>query len=43
MANPPVYMVTIQAPPENIWPLVGDLGRQGEWSPKPCRVEWPSG
>jgi uncharacterized protein YndB with AHSA1/START domain len=43
MANPPVYTVTIDAPPEKVWPLVGDLGRQGEWSPKPYRVEWVSG
>ena len=43
MANPPVYTVTIDAPPENVWPLVGDLGRQGEWSPKPYRVEWVAG
>jgi len=43
MAGPPVYRVTIDAPPETVWPLVGDLDRQGEWSPKPYRVEWESG
>jgi uncharacterized protein YndB with AHSA1/START domain len=43
MANPPVYTVSIDAPPEKVWPLVADLGRQGEWSPKPYRVEWQSG
>jgi uncharacterized protein YndB with AHSA1/START domain len=43
MADPPVYRVTIDAPPEKVWPLVGDLDRQGEWSPKPYRVEWVSG
>jgi uncharacterized protein YndB with AHSA1/START domain len=43
MADPPVYTVSIQAPLEKVWPLVGDLGRQSEWSPKPYRVEWQSG
>ena len=43
MAAPPVYTVSIDAPPETVWPLVADLGRQGEWSPKPYRVEWESG
>jgi uncharacterized protein YndB with AHSA1/START domain len=38
-----VYKVSIAAPPERVWPLVGDLGRHGEWSPKPYRVEWLSG
>src|ERR1043165_3976072 len=43
MAAPPVYTISIDAPPEKVWPLVADLGRQGEWSPKPYRVEWQSG
>jgi uncharacterized protein YndB with AHSA1/START domain len=43
MANPPVYTIAIDAPPEKVWPLVGDLSRQSEWSPKPYRVEWRSG
>jgi len=43
MADPPVYTVTINAAPEMVWPFVGDLNRQGEWSPKPYRVEWESG
>jgi uncharacterized protein YndB with AHSA1/START domain len=43
MADPPVYAITIDAPPEKVWPLVGDLARQSEWSPKPYRVEWESG
>jgi uncharacterized protein YndB with AHSA1/START domain len=43
MADPPVYTVSIDASPEKVWPLVADLGRQGEWSPKPYRVEWQSG
>ncbi|MEP6758908.1 MAG: SRPBCC family protein [Actinomycetota bacterium] len=41
--KPPTYHVTINATPEQVWPLVGDLGRQGEWSPKPYKVEWLSG
>ena len=43
MADPPVYTVSIEAPPDKVWPLIADLGRQGEWSPKPYRVEWESG
>jgi len=39
----PTYTVTIDATPDRIWPLVADLGRQGEWSPKPYTVEWLSG
>ncbi len=43
MAEPPVYTVSINAAPEKVWPLVANLDRQGEWSPKPYRVEWQSG
>jgi len=43
MADPPVYTVSINAAPEKVWPLVANLDRQGEWSPKPYRVEWQSG
>jgi len=43
MADPPVYTISIDAAPEKVWPLVADLDRQGEWSPKPYRVEWESG
>jgi hypothetical protein len=39
----PTYTVTINATPDRVWPLVADLGRQGEWSPKPYTVEWLSG
>lgn len=42
-ADPPVFTVTINAAPDKVWPLVGNLDRQGEWSPKPYRVEWDSG
>jgi hypothetical protein len=37
------YRVAIDRPPDRVWPLVGDLGRQHEWSPKPYTVEWLSG
>ena len=43
MADPPVYTVTINAAPEKVWPLVADLDRHGDWSPKPYKVEWESG
>ena len=32
--------VTIDAPPERIWPWVADLGKHAAWSPKPYSVEW---
>jgi uncharacterized protein YndB with AHSA1/START domain len=35
--------ITIQAPPEVVWPWVSDITRHGEWSPKPYRVELVSG
>jgi uncharacterized protein YndB with AHSA1/START domain len=37
------FTVTINATPDQVWPFVGDLGRMGEWSPKPYSVEWLSG
>jgi len=43
MADPPVYAIRIDAAAEKVWPLVANLDRQGEWSPKPYRVEWESG
>ena len=43
MANSWTWTVTIDAKPEQVWPLVGDMGRQHEWSPKPYKVEWLSG
>jgi uncharacterized protein YndB with AHSA1/START domain len=43
MAEPPVYTITINAAPEEVWPLVADLDRHGDWSPKPYKVEWESG
>lgn len=35
--------VTIDAPPESVWPWVSDISRHGAWSPKPYRVEHVSG
>ena len=43
MAAPPTWTVTIDAAPEKVWSLVGDLARHADWSPKPYRVEWLSG
>jgi uncharacterized protein YndB with AHSA1/START domain len=39
----PTWTVTIDAPPEKVWPWVADLSKHAEWSPKPYRVEWLSG
>jgi uncharacterized protein YndB with AHSA1/START domain len=41
--SPPTWTVTINATPEQVWPLVADLNRMHEWSPKPYKVEWLSG
>lgn len=43
MAGPPTFSVTINGTPEQVWPLVADLGRHSEWSPKPYAVQWLSG
>lgn len=43
MAGAPTWTVTINATPERVWPLVSDLARHSEWSPKPYKVEWLSG
>lgn len=37
------FSVTIQAPPEKVWPWVADLGKHAQWSPKPYRMEWIEG
>ena len=37
------WSVTIDAKPDDVWALVGDLNRHADWSPKPYRVEWLSG
>jgi uncharacterized protein YndB with AHSA1/START domain len=35
--------VHIDAPPEDVWALVADLERMGEWSPECQRVQWLAG
>jgi uncharacterized protein YndB with AHSA1/START domain len=35
--------ITIDAPPEQLFALVSDLPRMGEWSPECTRVTWLSG
>ncbi|MFC0622669.1 SRPBCC family protein [Kribbella deserti] len=35
--------ITIQAKPEEVYALVSDLPRMGEWSPECARVTWKSG
>jgi uncharacterized protein YndB with AHSA1/START domain len=35
--------VEIAAPPENVWALVSDLPRMGEWSPENAGGEWVGG
>jgi uncharacterized protein YndB with AHSA1/START domain len=35
--------VTIEAPPESVWPWVADISRHSEWSPRPYRVVLVSG
>ena len=37
------WKVEIKAPPEKVWPLVGDLKKHADWSPKKYRAEWLSG
>jgi len=37
------FNVTIDAPPDRVWPWVADLGKHAEWSPKPYSVAWTSG
>jgi uncharacterized protein YndB with AHSA1/START domain len=37
------FDVTIDAPADQVWPWVADLGKHAEWSPKPYVVEWIHG
>ena len=37
------FPVTIQAPPDVVWPWISRLEKHVEWSNKPYRVEWISG
>lgn len=41
--EPPVWKVTINAKPGDVWPYVANLDRHAEWSPKSYSVEWVSG
>lgn len=43
MPASPTWTVTINAPPEDVWPWVGNLEKHADWSPKPYSVEWLSG
>jgi hypothetical protein len=40
MPDAPTWTVKINAPVEKVWPLVADVGRHGEWSPKSYQMEW---
>lgn len=35
MRDEPTWIVKINAPADKVWPLVSDLGRHAEWSPRP--------
>ena len=37
------FAVTIQAPPQVVWPWIAQLEKHVEWSTKDYRVEWISG
>jgi uncharacterized protein YndB with AHSA1/START domain len=37
------FRVTIDAPPEKVWPCVADITRHAEWSPRPYSVQLVSG
>jgi uncharacterized protein YndB with AHSA1/START domain len=37
------FTTTIQAPPEQVWAVVADIGTHASWSPKAYTMEWTSG
>jgi uncharacterized protein YndB with AHSA1/START domain len=43
MTTQGTYTVTIDAPPEKVWPFIADVSRHSEWSPKPFSAELVSG
>ncbi len=43
MTTSGTFSVTIQSPPETVWPWIAQLDKHAEWSPKPYRVELVSG
>jgi uncharacterized protein YndB with AHSA1/START domain len=43
MTTQGTFTITIDAPPEAVWPWVGQLDKHATWSPKPYEVELASG
>ncbi|MGC1420272.1 MAG: SRPBCC family protein [Acidimicrobiales bacterium] len=43
MTTQAVSSIRIDAPPEAVWPWIGQIKRHAEWSPKPYKVELVSG
>jgi uncharacterized protein YndB with AHSA1/START domain len=43
MTTQGTYTVTIDAPPEQVWPFISDVTKHAEWSPKPFSAELVSG
>ena len=43
MAVQGTFTVTIDAPPEAVWPWIADVSKHGEWSPKEFSAELVSG
>jgi uncharacterized protein YndB with AHSA1/START domain len=43
MTTQGTFTVTIDAPPEKVWPWVADLTKHPEYSPKPYQVELVAG
>lgn len=43
MPELPTWTVVISAPVDKVWPLVSDLARHKEWSPKSYSMEWIAG
>ena len=37
------FTTTIQAPPEQVWAVVANVGTHASWSPKPYTMEWTGG
>ena len=35
--------IQIQAPPENVYAMLSDVTRMGEWSPECAKAEWIEG
>ncbi|HUR13953.1 MAG TPA: SRPBCC family protein [Mycobacteriales bacterium] len=43
MTTQGTYTVTIDAPPEQVWPFIADVSKHSEWSPKAFSAELVSG